>query len=49
VTAQIASGRLPVERIVTGRLAIEEAESGFERLTSDSPEDMKLLISARAA
>jgi len=49
VAAQIAAGRLPVERVVTGHLAIEDAESGFERLTTDSPQDMKLLISARAA
>ena len=45
VAAQIASGRLPVERVVTGRLGMEEAESGFERLTSDATEDMKVLIS----
>jgi threonine dehydrogenase-like Zn-dependent dehydrogenase len=45
VAAQIASGRLPVERVVTGRLGMEEAEAGFERLTSGSTEDMKVLIS----
>jgi (R,R)-butanediol dehydrogenase/meso-butanediol dehydrogenase/diacetyl reductase len=49
VAAQIASGRLPVERVVTGKLTVEEAESGFRRLTADNPEDMKLLITARAA
>jgi (R,R)-butanediol dehydrogenase/meso-butanediol dehydrogenase/diacetyl reductase len=49
VAAQIASGRLPVERVVTDHLTVEQAESGFQRLTADNPEDMKLLISARAA
>jgi len=44
VAAQIASGRLPVERIVTGRLPLEQAEAGFERLTSESPDEMKVLI-----
>jgi (R,R)-butanediol dehydrogenase/meso-butanediol dehydrogenase/diacetyl reductase len=48
VAAQIASGRLPVERVVTGHLAVEEAESGFQRLATESPEDMKLLITARS-
>jgi len=45
VMAQIASGRLPVERIVTAHLSMDEAESGFERLSSDETEDMKVLIS----
>jgi (R,R)-butanediol dehydrogenase/meso-butanediol dehydrogenase/diacetyl reductase len=44
VAAQIASGRLPVERIVTGRLPLEQAEAGFERLTSETPDEMKVLI-----
>jgi (R,R)-butanediol dehydrogenase/meso-butanediol dehydrogenase/diacetyl reductase len=30
VGAQIASGRLPVERIVTARLGMDDAESGFD-------------------
>ena len=33
IAAQISTGRLPVERIITGRLSIDEATSGFERLT----------------
>ena len=33
------------ERVVTGRLPMNEAESGFERLTSGATEDMKILIS----
>ena len=49
VAALIASGRLPVERIVTGNLAVEDAESGFRRLTASSPEDMKILITTREA
>jgi (R,R)-butanediol dehydrogenase/meso-butanediol dehydrogenase/diacetyl reductase len=44
ITAQIAAGRLPVERVVTDRLPIDEAESGFERLVSGSAADMKVLI-----
>jgi (R,R)-butanediol dehydrogenase/meso-butanediol dehydrogenase/diacetyl reductase len=45
VTAQIAAGRLPVERIITDRLPMADAETAFERLTSDATEDMKVLIS----
>ncbi len=45
VAAQIAAGRLPVERIVTARLSMDEAEAGFRRLTSEATEDMKVLIS----
>jgi (R,R)-butanediol dehydrogenase/meso-butanediol dehydrogenase/diacetyl reductase len=48
VAAQIASGRLPVERIITGRVPLERGESGFERLTADDPEEMKVLVATRA-
>ena len=37
--------RRSVERIVTAHLSMAEAESGFERLSSDETEDMKVLIS----
>ena len=45
VAAQIAAGRLPVERVITGRLPMNEADAAFERLSSGATEDMKVLIS----
>jgi (R,R)-butanediol dehydrogenase/meso-butanediol dehydrogenase/diacetyl reductase len=49
VAAQIASGRLPVERIVTSRLPMDDATAGFDRLSSGATEDMKVLISMNGA
>jgi (R,R)-butanediol dehydrogenase/meso-butanediol dehydrogenase/diacetyl reductase len=48
VTAQIAAGRLPVERIVTGRTSIDEVETAFEQLSSGVASDMKVLVSTAA-
>jgi (R,R)-butanediol dehydrogenase/meso-butanediol dehydrogenase/diacetyl reductase len=45
IAAQIASGRLPVERVITGRLPIADAPAGFERLASGSAQDIKVLVS----
>ena len=45
VAAQIASGRLPVERSSPAGSRWTMRESGFERLTSGATEDMKVLIS----
>jgi len=44
ITAQIATGRLPVERVITDRLSIDQATSGFERLTTAGADDMKVLV-----
>ena len=44
VIAQIAAGRLPVERVVTCRTTISDAEDAFIRLASEAPPDMKVLV-----
>jgi (R,R)-butanediol dehydrogenase/meso-butanediol dehydrogenase/diacetyl reductase len=44
ITAQVSTGRLPVERIITDRLSIDQAASGFERLTAAGADDMKVLV-----
>jgi (R,R)-butanediol dehydrogenase/meso-butanediol dehydrogenase/diacetyl reductase len=44
IAAQIASGRLPVERTITDRLSIDNAESAFARLASGGAEDLKVLV-----
>jgi (R,R)-butanediol dehydrogenase / meso-butanediol dehydrogenase / diacetyl reductase len=45
LVAQVASGRLPVERVITGRTTLSEASSAFARLASGSADDLKVLIS----
>jgi (R,R)-butanediol dehydrogenase/meso-butanediol dehydrogenase/diacetyl reductase len=45
VIRMIASGKLPVEKIVTGRIAPEAiVEKGFRSLLSPSGEEMKVLV-----
>lgn len=44
ITSQVSTGRLPVERIITDRLSIDQATSGFERLTAAGADDMKVLV-----
>ena len=48
VAGQIASGRLPVERVVSDRISLDQAAAGFERLVSGSAEDTKVLIGPRS-
>ena len=45
VAAQISTGRLPVERVVTERTTMSEASSAFARLASGTADDLKVLIS----
>jgi (R,R)-butanediol dehydrogenase/meso-butanediol dehydrogenase/diacetyl reductase len=45
LVAQIASGRLPVERVITERTTLNEASSAFARLASGTADDLKVLIS----
>jgi (R,R)-butanediol dehydrogenase/meso-butanediol dehydrogenase/diacetyl reductase len=44
----IASGRLPVEKIVTAQIAMADiVERGFEPLLSPTGDQVKVLVSAR--
>jgi threonine dehydrogenase-like Zn-dependent dehydrogenase len=49
VAAQIAGGRLPVDRVVTGRVALDGAEESFERLALGGAADIKVLVNASSA
>ena len=46
---QIASGRLPVERVVDSRLPLEGTRDGFERLTGPAPAELKIMLEVRPA
>lgn len=47
ITAQIASGALPVERVITGRAGLEDAVAdGFEPLADPQGDQIKVLVSA---
>jgi (R,R)-butanediol dehydrogenase / meso-butanediol dehydrogenase / diacetyl reductase len=49
LVAMIASGRFPVERIITGRVSLEDAVSdGFEALTRKDNDHLKILIKVAA-
>lgn len=50
ITAQIASGALPVEKIVTGRTTLEHTvPEGFDRLIDPAGDEIKVLVSANGA
>ncbi len=44
IAAQIAAGDLPVERIVTGTVALDEAPDAFARLASGVADEIKVLV-----
>lgn len=44
IAAQIAAGRLPVERVVTSRLGLDDAPDAFARLASGAADEIKVLI-----
>jgi (R,R)-butanediol dehydrogenase/meso-butanediol dehydrogenase/diacetyl reductase len=47
ITAQIASGKLPVEKVVTGRTGLEDAvPRGFDALIDPEGDQIKVLVSA---
>src|SRR3954452_10020045 len=47
ITAQIASGRLPVEKVITGRTTLERAvPEGFDTLIDPAGDQIKVLVSA---
>ena len=49
LVAMIASGRFPVERIITGRVSLKDAVSnGFEALTRKDNDHLKILIKVDA-
>jgi (R,R)-butanediol dehydrogenase/meso-butanediol dehydrogenase/diacetyl reductase len=48
IVAHIASGRFPVEKVVTAKIAIEDiVEKGFETLLSPTGDQVKVLVNAR--
>jgi (R,R)-butanediol dehydrogenase / meso-butanediol dehydrogenase / diacetyl reductase len=50
VIAQIASGRLPVERVVTGEIGLEDVVAGgFDALVSPDGDQIKMLVRADQA
>jgi (R,R)-butanediol dehydrogenase / meso-butanediol dehydrogenase / diacetyl reductase len=44
IAAQIASGGLPVERVITGRVGLDDAPGAFERLASGAADEIKVLV-----
>ncbi len=44
VAAQIATGALPVERVVTSTVALGDAPSAFDRLASGTADEIKVLV-----
>ena len=47
ITAQIASGALPVERVITGRTTLEQVvPEGFDTLVDPQGDQIKVLVSA---
>ena len=44
IAAQIAAGDLPVERVITSNVALEEAPGAFARLASGSADEIKVLV-----
>lgn len=44
IAAQIATGRLPVERIVTSNVGLDDAPDAFARLASGVADEIKVLI-----
>jgi (R,R)-butanediol dehydrogenase/meso-butanediol dehydrogenase/diacetyl reductase len=44
VAAQIAAGDLPVERVVTSHVGLDEAPDAFARLASGAADEIKVLV-----
>jgi (R,R)-butanediol dehydrogenase/meso-butanediol dehydrogenase/diacetyl reductase len=50
IAAQIASGALPVERVVTGRIGLDDVVAdGFDALLDPDGDQIKILVSADAS
>lgn len=44
IAAQIAAGSLPVERVITSTVSLDDAPAAFERLASGSADEIKVLV-----
>ena len=44
IAAQIAAGALPVERVVTSNVSLDEASDAFARLASGAADEIKVLV-----
>ena len=44
IAAQIAAGDLPVERVVTSSVTLDDAPDAFARLASGTADEIKVLI-----
>jgi len=44
VAAQIAAGTLPVERVITSKVTLDDTPDAFERLASGSADEIKILV-----
>ena len=44
IAAQIGAGGLPVERVITGRVDLDDAPDAFERLASGAADEIKVLV-----
>ena len=45
----LAAGRLPADRLITGRAPLEDAQSMFARLEHPATDDIKILLTPRLA
>jgi threonine dehydrogenase-like Zn-dependent dehydrogenase len=44
IIAAVATGRLPVERVITGRVALEDAVQGFDSLVDPEGDEIKIQV-----
>jgi len=44
VAAQIAAGSLPVERVITSKVTLDDSPDAFERLASGAADEIKILV-----
>lgn len=44
VAAQIAAGSLPVERVITSKVGLDDSPDAFERLASGTADEIKILV-----
>jgi (R,R)-butanediol dehydrogenase/meso-butanediol dehydrogenase/diacetyl reductase len=47
IAAQIAAGSLPVERVITSNVGVDEAPDAFARLASGAADEIKVLVDQR--
>ena len=44
IAAQIGAGSLPVERVITSTVALDDAPDAFARLASGAADEIKVLV-----